>query len=75
MEIERFGRRPPVKKEENFTGVVWRNTLMETSGRPVEVVSVTFAPGARTNWHSHPHGQTLIVTAGYGLAQGWAGRR
>ena len=34
---------------------------------------VTFAPGARTAWHSHPLGQTLIVTAGVGLVQEWAG--
>jgi quercetin dioxygenase-like cupin family protein len=35
--------------------------------------SVTFEPGARTAWHSHPLGQTLIVTAGAGLAQRWGG--
>ncbi len=34
---------------------------------------VTFEPGARTAWHSHPLGQTLVVTAGCGLAQGWGG--
>jgi quercetin dioxygenase-like cupin family protein len=35
--------------------------------------SVTFQPGARTAWHTHPLGQTLIVTAGHGYAQRWAG--
>jgi quercetin dioxygenase-like cupin family protein len=35
--------------------------------------SVTFEPGARTAWHAHPLGQTLIVTAGCGLAQRWGG--
>ena len=35
--------------------------------------SVTFEPGARTAWHTHPLGQTLIVTAGCGLAQRWGG--
>ena len=35
--------------------------------------SVTFEPGARTAWHTHPLGQTLIVTAGRGLAQRWGG--
>jgi quercetin dioxygenase-like cupin family protein len=35
--------------------------------------SVTFEPGARTAWHSHPLGQTLIVTAGCGLVQSWGG--
>jgi len=36
-------------------------------------LSVTFEPGARTAWHSHPLGQTLIVTAGCGLVQRWGG--
>jgi quercetin dioxygenase-like cupin family protein len=36
-------------------------------------VSVTFEPGARTAWHTHPLGQTLIVTAGSGKAQRWGG--
>jgi quercetin dioxygenase-like cupin family protein len=35
--------------------------------------NVTFEPGARTAWHSHPLGQTLIVTAGYGWVQRWGG--
>src|SRR5687768_778506 len=35
--------------------------------------SVTFEPGARTAWHTHPAGQTLIVTAGSGLVQAWDG--
>jgi quercetin dioxygenase-like cupin family protein len=37
----------------------------------VQVVSVTFEPGARTAWHTHPLGQTLVVTFGKGLAQAW----
>jgi quercetin dioxygenase-like cupin family protein len=37
------------------------------------VVSVTFEPGARTTWHTHPLGQTLVVTSGCGLAQTWGG--
>jgi quercetin dioxygenase-like cupin family protein len=42
---------------------------------PARVVSasVTFEPGARTAWHTHPLGQTLIVTSGRGLAQRWGG--
>jgi quercetin dioxygenase-like cupin family protein len=42
---------------------------------PARVIaaSVTFEPGARTNWHTHPLGQTLIVTAGCGLVQSWGG--
>ncbi len=38
-------------------------------------VQVTFAPGARSAWHSHPAGQTLIVTSGTGWVQEWGGRR
>jgi quercetin dioxygenase-like cupin family protein len=40
----------------------------------VAVASVTFEPGARTVWHSHPLGQTLIVTEGSGWVQGWGGK-
>jgi quercetin dioxygenase-like cupin family protein len=39
----------------------------------VRGATVTFEPGARTAWHTHPLGQTLIVTAGRGLAQSWGG--
>ena len=39
----------------------------------VSGASVTFEPGARTAWRTHPLGQTLIVTFGFGLAQGWRG--
>jgi quercetin dioxygenase-like cupin family protein len=39
----------------------------------VQVVSVTFEPGSRTTWHTHPLGQTLVVTSGKGLAQSWGG--
>jgi quercetin dioxygenase-like cupin family protein len=39
----------------------------------VQGASVTFEPGARTAWHTHPLGQTLIVTAGRGLVQRWGG--
>ena len=38
-----------------------------------EGASVTFEPGARTAWHTHPLGQTLVVTAGCGWAQRWGG--
>lgn len=41
----------------------------------VVAISVTFEPGARTAWHSHPLGQTLIVTAGAGWTQAWGGPR
>ncbi|MEO9169023.1 MAG: cupin domain-containing protein [Aestuariivirga sp.] len=55
-----------------FTGKVRIDTMVETQ-LPARVQSalVTFDPGARTAWHIHPLGQTLIVTQGQGLAQSW----
>ena len=57
-----------------FTGTV-RIDLLFQSTEPSRVhgASVTFEPGARTAWHTHPLGQTLIVTAGCGRAQRWGG--
>lgn len=52
----------------NFTGTVWLNYLAETDSiHNVNIGSVTFAPGTRTNWHYHKGGQILLVTAGRGL--------
>ena len=57
-----------------FTGTVWQDPIVEApEPARVKAVRVTFEPGARTAWHSHPLGQTLIVTAGCGLAQRWGG--
>jgi quercetin dioxygenase-like cupin family protein len=55
---------------EYFTGVVRIDPLFQAPD-PARVTgaSVTFEPGARTAWHTHPFGQTLIVTAGCGRAQ------
>ena len=57
-----------------FTGTVRIDPLFQRA-RPARVLgaSVTFEPGARTAWHTHPLGQTLIVTAGCGRAQRWGG--
>lgn len=71
MEIKRNGSQPSGKgPAEWFTGVVRVDPLF-TAPEPARVAgaSVTFEPGARTAWHTHPLGQTLIVTAGCGLAQ------
>ncbi len=71
MEIKRVGSRPSGKgPAEWFTGTVRIDPLFEAED-PARVVgaSVTFEPGARTAWHTHPLGQTLIVTAGKGGAQ------
>ena len=60
---------------ENFTGSVRVEMLFEAlDPSHASGGSVTFEPGARTAWHSHPRGQILIVTAGTGLVQPWGGR-
>ena len=71
MELKRAGSRPSVRgAAEYFTGAVRIDPLSEAAD-PARVVaaSVTFEPGARTAWHTHPLGQTLIVTAGLGRCQ------
>ena len=73
MDIKRSGSQPSGKgPAEYFTGAVRIDPLFEAPD-PARAVgaSVTFEPGARTAWHSHPLGQTLIVTAGCGRAQCW----
>ena len=75
MEIQRSGSRPSGKGQaEYFTGPVRIDPLCNPPA-PARVfgASVTFEPGARTAWHTHPLGQTLIVTAGCGWAQRWGG--
>ena len=59
-----------------FTGTVRIDPLFSAPA-PARVAgaSVTFEPGARTAWHTHPLGQTLIVIAGRGWAQRWGGPR
>ena len=73
MEIRRNGASPSTKgPADRFTGTVRIDPLFpahdpaRTSG-----ANVTFEPGARSNWHTHPLGQTLIVTAGSGWVQAW----
>lgn len=71
MDIKRSGSQPSTKgSAEYFTGSVRIDPLFQAND-PARAVgaSVTFEPGSRTAWHSHPLGQTLIVTAGCGLAQ------
>lgn len=75
MEIKRSGSRPSEPgKPEYFSGHVRIEPLFEAP-EPARVrgASVTFEPGARTAWHTHPLGQTLIVTSGLGWAQRWGG--
>ena len=75
MEIQRSGSQPSSKASADwFTGNVRIDPLFEAKDPArVACASVTFEPSARTAWHTHPLGQTLIVTAGCGLAQRWNG--
>jgi quercetin dioxygenase-like cupin family protein len=75
MEIKRIGSQPSNKgPAEYFTGTVRIDPLFQPTA-PARAVgaSVTFEPGARTAWHTHPLGQTLVVIAGCGRAQRWGG--
>ena len=72
MDIQRVGSRPSNRgPSEWFAGDVRIDPLFDRD-EPARVggAAVTFAPGARTAWHTHPLGQTLLVTAGCG----WVGR-
>lgn len=75
MEIKRAGSQASNKGPSDwFTGTVRIDPLFQAPHPAlVQGASVTFEPGARTAWHTHPLGQTLIVTAGRGLAQRWGG--
>lgn len=71
MEITRIGTQPSgTGPAEYFTGRVRIDPLISPPDPArVAAASVTFEPGARTAWHTHPLGQTLVVTAGCGWAQ------
>jgi quercetin dioxygenase-like cupin family protein len=75
IEITRNGARPTaVGPAANFTGSVHVDPLQAPHGSSrIAVGNVTFDPGARTAWHTHPNGQILIVTVGVGLVQQWGG--
>jgi quercetin dioxygenase-like cupin family protein len=75
MEIIRAGTRPSGQGPADwFTGTVRIDPLMNSfDPARVQGASVTFEPGARTAWHTHPLGQTIIVTSGIGRAQRWGG--
>ena len=75
MHISRSGTEPSMKgPADYFTGTVRVDPLFQADA-PARVAgaSVTFEPGARTAWHTHPLGQTLVVTAGLGRVQTWGG--
>jgi len=76
MEIKRNGSQPSTKGSADwFTGTVRVDPLFQAP-EPARArgAAVTFEPAARTAWHTHPLGQTLIVTAGCGRAQSWGGK-
>ena len=75
MEIKRVGSQASAKgSPEWFTGAVRVDPLFQAPDPAlVSGASVTFEPGARTAWHTHPLGQTLIVTFGIGWVQRWGG--
>ena len=73
MRIERAGSRATRRASADwFTGTVWQDPIVEAEapGR-LRALLVHFEPGARTNWHTHPLGQTLLVTTGLGRVQRW----
>lgn len=75
MDIKRVGTQPSAKGPSDwFTGAVRIDPLHQAPDPAfVQCASVTFEPGARTAWHTHPLGQTLVVTAGCGRARRWGG--
>lgn len=77
MEIKRSGSQPSGKgSADYFTGSVRIDPLISPpEPSRVAMALVTFEPGARTAWHTHPFGQTLIVTSGSGWVQREGGKR
>jgi quercetin dioxygenase-like cupin family protein len=75
MDIKKNGSRPIADgSAEYFTGSVRIETLVQPPDPArIRANSVTFEAGARTAWHTHPLGQTLLVTAGIGWVQAWGG--
>ncbi len=73
MEVRRVGSRPSRKGTDDwFTGTVRIDPLFEVDAPSRALgINVTFEPGARTRWHSHPLGQNLIITGGCGWVQSW----
>jgi quercetin dioxygenase-like cupin family protein len=77
IEITSSASRPTTKgSAENFVGAVFVDPLFSATDRTRAAGGhVTFAPGARNNWHTHPAGQVLIVTSGVGWVQQWNGEK
>ncbi len=70
MQITRNSLATNPGPSEWFTGAVYLDTLAAPSaGSRLSALNVHFTPGARTAWHTHPHGQSIYVTEGVGLCQ------
>ena len=69
MEIIKSGSRPTTKASSDwFSGIVWQDPIIEAAEPArVRALKVSFEPGSRTAWHTHPMGQTLYVLSGKGL--------
>jgi quercetin dioxygenase-like cupin family protein len=75
MDIKTCGSAPSRRMPADwFTGTVWQDPIIEAPA-PARIRSgrVSFEPGARTAWHTHPLGQTLYVLSGHGRVQTWDG--
>jgi quercetin dioxygenase-like cupin family protein len=75
MEITRCGSTPTRRgPADYFTGTVWQDPIIEAPAPAlIRGARVSFEPGARTAWHTHPLGQTLHVVSGAGRVQTWGG--
>jgi quercetin dioxygenase-like cupin family protein len=74
MQVIKNGAATNQGPSDRFTGGVYVDAVARPAGSShVHVSSVHFTPGARTAWHTHPHGQTIYVLEGVGLAQGRGG--
>jgi len=70
MIIHRSGRPTLRASSQYFTGTVWQDPIIEAPAPAnLRALRVSFEPGARTAWHTHPLGQTIYVTDGVGLVQ------
>ena len=75
MDVRRCGSTPTRKgPSEYFTGTVWQDPIVDAPAPArIRCNRVSFEPGARTHWHTHPLGQTLHVIMGCGRVQTWGG--
>jgi len=74
MQITRSYTETALGPSDWFTGTVHLDAVaVPSGGSRINALSVHFAPGARTAWHTHPNGQTIHVTEGVGLCQGRGG--